>query len=162
MDKKYPYLRRTIFDFWNWPEGIDENPNLRDHIRVDEAAGRKNGKYPLLYRLDPGENVLIGIGVVFGLPSTMFQWVTPRSGLSTKHNITLGNAPGTLDPDFRGEAGAIVKNTGNEPFFLSRGMRIAQIIFAPMFIPTLAQKEKFEDLSATEREAGGFGSTGLS
>ena len=83
--------------------------------------------------------------------------VRPRSGLALKHGITLPNSPGTIDPDYRGELRVIMHNLGSEPVTLERGERIAQLVFARFEAPEI---EEVEELSATERGKGGFGSTG--
>ena len=82
----------------------------------------------------------------------------PRSGLAARHGITLVNAPGTIDADYRGEIGAIMINHGNQPFRVERGMRIAQLVVAPI---SRVVWEETDELSGTERGSGGFGSTGV-
>lgn len=91
------------------------------------------------------------------LPSGMEAQVRPRSGLALRHAITIPNAPGTIDPDFRGEVKVILLNLGGEPFRIEPGDRIAQLVFARFDAPTLAWSEA---LTSTDRGAGGFGSTG--
>jgi dUTP pyrophosphatase len=90
----------------------------------------------------------------------MMIWLTPRSGLSMRR-LTLTNAPGTIDPDYRGEAGALLVNESGDDFVLQHHTRIAQVIFCPVFLPELAIKETVDDLEKTQRAGGGFGSTGL-
>ncbi|MCH7604564.1 dUTP diphosphatase, partial [Patescibacteria group bacterium] len=85
----------------------------------------------------------------------------PRSGLASRHGITLSNTPGTADPDYRGEVGAILFNHSQKSFYLKQGMRIAQIIFQKAIIPEIQQVKEYSQLSNTKRGAGGFGSTGL-
>lgn len=143
-------LRKTLFDFLKLPE----DPRVLAHVQTlpcDE----------LVYRLGPGESVLVGIGFATAMPQGMLYWVAPRSGLASKYRITLANAPGTVDPDYRGEAGVIVVNEGSEPFVLRQGMRIAQVIFQWAILPKLMLVASHQDLDATIRGAGGFGSTGL-
>ncbi len=121
----------------------------------------KNTREPideLPFVLEPGESVLTGIGVRFAIPWPIQCEVRPRSGLASKHNIELSNSPGTIDPDFRGEAGILLRNRGKIPFTLEKEMRIAQLIFSEAQIPVL---ETVEELPETLRGSGGFGSTGL-
>lgn len=149
MDPKNEVLRKTLFDFREIP--------------VDQKVGRHVRKVgdKLVYRMDPGESVLVGIGFVTEMPFPLFYWVAPRSGLASRWGITVTNAPGTVDPDYRGEAGVLVYNRNTTPFDLEQNMRIAQIIFQEAVIPEIIQVRAFTDLDATPRGAGGFGSTGL-
>ena len=87
----------------------------------------------------------------------MEMQVRPRSGLALKHGITLPNAPGTIDPDYRGELKVIMQNGGGEPVVIARGERIAQLVFAAFETPALVEAA---ELGSTVRGAGGFGSTG--
>lgn len=152
MDEKIPTLRKTLFDF----NTIPKNEQVGRHIK--ETINKEGGE--LVYRMDPGESVLVGIGVIFEMPFPMFFWVAPRSGLSSKHGITVTNAPGTVDPDYRGEAGVLVYNRNNHCFDLTHNMRIAQIIFQYAIIPEITQVKEYADLSDTRRGSGGFGHTG--
>lgn len=108
--------------------------------------------------IEPGGSVLIGIGVQMALPWPFQCEVRPRSGLASKHDIELSNSPGTIDPDFRGEAGVLLRNRGSKPFVIEKGMRVAQLIFSEVAVPIL---EEVKELPTTRRGAGGFGSTGL-
>ncbi len=108
--------------------------------------------------LQPGERKLIPTGVAMAIPQGFEGQVRPRSGLAIKHGITLVNAPGTIDSDYRGEVQIIMMNQGSEPFEVTHGMRIAQIIFARY---STAAVEEVEDLDETVRGGGGFGHTGL-
>lgn len=107
--------------------------------------------------LRPGERKLIPTGLTIALPDGHEAQVRPRSGLALKHGVTVANAPGTIDADYRGEVGVILINLGQEPFVIERGMRIAQMIIAPY---TRATFLEVAELPASERGAGGFGSTG--
>ena len=107
--------------------------------------------------LAPGERRAVGTGLAFELPHGMEMQVRPRSGLALKHGITLPNAPGTIDSDYRGELKVILQNGGSEPVTIARGERIAQLVFARYEAPAI---EEAEGLGASERGAGGFGSTG--
>jgi len=91
------------------------------------------------------------------LPEGVECQVRPRSGLALKHGVTLPNSPGTIDPDYRGELRVIMQNLGAEPVTLSRGERIAQLVFARFEAPTVVE---VDTLSETERGEHGFGSTG--
>jgi len=105
----------------------------------------------------PGGRALVPTGLCIALPEGYEMQVRPRSGLALKHGITLPNAPGTVDEDYRGEVGVILLNTGSEPFEIARGDRIAQAVFAPV---TRAEWEEVVVLPETQRGTGGFGSTG--
>ena len=111
---------------------------------------------PLL--LPPGGRALVPTGIALALPPGFEAQVRPRSGLALKHGVTVLNSPGTIDADYRGEVGVILANLGAEPVTVTRGMRIAQMVVAPH--ATVAWEER-DGLEATERGAGGFGSTGL-
>jgi len=108
--------------------------------------------------LAPGERRLIPTGIAISLPGGTEAQVRPRSGLALKHGITCLNSPGTIDADYRGEVGIILINLGQEPFTVSRGMRIAQLVIAAL---RRAAWQEVEDLDESARGAGGFGSTGL-
>ena len=109
--------------------------------------------------IPPGGRALIPTGLAIALPEGFELQIRPRSGLALRHGITLPNSPGTIDADYRGELGVILLNTGAEAFTVTRGMRIAQAVLAPVtrlaWVPVAA-------LEDTARGAGGFGSTGLS
>ena len=105
----------------------------------------------------PGARCLIPTGLVIALPPSHEAQIRPRSGLALRNGISLVNSPGTIDPDYRGEVGVIVINHGDEPFTVTRGMRIAQMVVAPV---TQAVWDEVSELAETERGAGGFGSTG--
>lgn len=107
--------------------------------------------------LKPGERKLIPTGLALGLPANYEAQVRPRSGLAIKNGITVLNTPGTIDADYRGEIQVILVNLGTEDFTITRGMRIAQMIIAPV---TQGQWNVVETLNETARGEGGFGSTG--
>ncbi len=100
---------------------------------------------------------VVGTGLYIELPEGFEAQVRPRSGLALKHGVTVLNAPGTIDSDYRGEIRVILANLGEEDFVVEPGDRIAQIVFAPV---TKAELEPADELSETERAGGGFGSTG--
>ena len=107
--------------------------------------------------LQPGSTFLVPTGLRFAIPEGYEIQVRPRSGLAFKHGITVLNSPGTIDCDYRGELGVILINHGKEPFTITPGMRIAQIVLAPV---CRAAFTKEETLVATTRGEGGFGHTG--
>ena len=106
----------------------------------------------------PGDIALIPTGLKVAIPRGYEVQVRARSGLARRHGITVVNGPGTIDSDYRGEVGVILGNIGREPFTVSRGMRIAQLVCAPIVHARIVEVEAVD---ATERGAGGFGSTGL-
>jgi len=108
-------------------------------------------------RIEPGKRMLIPTGLAMALPAGFEAQVRPRSGLALKHGVSVLNAPGTIDADYRGEVGVILINHGPEPFVVTRGMRIAQIVVAPVW---RARFTTVGELSETGRATGGFGSTG--
>jgi dUTP pyrophosphatase len=97
-------------------------------------------------------------GIALALPRATEAQVRPRSGLAARHGLTVLNAPGTIDADYRGEVQVLLVNHGAEPFAVSRGMRIAQMIIAPV---ARAALHEVVDLDETPRGTGGFGSTGV-
>ena len=107
--------------------------------------------------LGPGERRAIPTGLKFAVPGGFEMQVRPRSGLAINEGLTAINAPGTVDSDYRGEVMVLLVNLGQEPVVVTRGMRIAQLVFAPATPATL---ERRESLDGTERGEGGFGSTG--
>jgi dUTP pyrophosphatase len=116
------------------------------------AAVRDNVVLPPLGR------AIIPTGLQIALPAGFEAQVRPRSGLAAKHGVTVANAPGTIDADYRGEVGVILINLSAEPFTVTRGMRIAQMVIARH---EQAQWREVETLSETARGEGGFGSTGV-
>lgn len=107
--------------------------------------------------LDPGARCLVPTGLCFEIPQGFEVQVRPRSGLALKHGITLVNAPGTIDCDYRGEVGILLLNTGSEPFEITHGSRIAQIVVAPVIQAGFVLAD---DIGETARGTRGFGSTG--
>lgn len=106
----------------------------------------------------PGDSVLIPTGLKMEIPQGYEIQVRPRSGLALKHQVTVLNTPGTIDADYRGEVGVILINHGKNPFVITRGMRIAQAVLAPVLKAVFVAKEYA--LSMTSRGEGGFGSSG--
>lgn len=107
--------------------------------------------------LKPRQSALIPTGLVIELPSGFEAQVRPRSGLALKHGVTVLNAPGTVDADYRGEVQVLLINHGTEPFTVVRGMRIAQLVVAPVVQAAPIERAA---ISETKRGRGGFGSTG--
>jgi dUTP pyrophosphatase len=105
----------------------------------------------------PGARALVPTGIAIALPQASEAQVRPRSGLAAKHGITVLNAPGTIDADYRGEIGVLLINHGADAFQVTRGMRIAQLVIAPVARATLHETKQLDD---TVRGAGGYGSTG--
>jgi dUTP pyrophosphatase len=109
------------------------------------------------FELAPGSRALVPTGLALEIPPGFEGQVRPRSGLAAKHGITVLNAPGTIDSDYRGEVRVCLVNLSGEPFAGARGERIAQLVIAPV---VQAQLTEVGELAASERGAGGFGSTG--
>ena len=108
--------------------------------------------------LKPGARDLVPTGFAMAIPPGFEAQIRPRSGLALKHGLSLVNAPGTIDSDYRGEIKIILINQGDEDFKVSRGMRIAQMVIAPVLQVAI---EPVTSLDDTARGAGGFGSTGV-
>ncbi|MBZ0162607.1 MAG: dUTP diphosphatase [Notoacmeibacter sp.] len=106
----------------------------------------------------PGRRQLVPTGFVFEIPHGFEGQVRPRSGLAFKHGITCLNTPGTIDSDYRGEVKVLLVNLGDEDFEITRSMRIAQMVIAPVVQAAIEERDL---ASATARGAGGFGSTGV-
>ena len=107
--------------------------------------------------LEPGDIRLVTTGLYVAVPPGYEVQVRPRSGLALKHGLTVVNAPGTIDADYRGEVGVIVGNIGREPFTITRGMRIAQLVVAAV---ARADVQQVDELPETDRGEGGFGHSG--
>lgn len=124
----------------------------------EEAAGadlRAHLDEPLT--LEPGQRVIVPTGIRIEIPAGYEGQVRPRSGLAAKFGVTLVNAPGTIDSDYRGEVGVILINLGTEAYRIEPGERIAQLVIAPVTRVVFAREESLAD---TSRGEGGFGSTG--
>lgn len=110
------------------------------------------------YELPPGDRQLIQTGIAIELPPHTEAQIRPRSGLALNHGITILNSPGTIDAGYRGEIGVIVINHSPIPFTVTAGMKIAQMVIAPVL---QVEVERVDALSASQRGKKGFGSTGL-
>jgi len=108
----------------------------------------------------PGERVLVPTGLIVAIPEGHEGQVRPRSGLALNHGLTVLNAPGTIDSDYRGELKVLLINHGGEPVTISRGMRVAQLVVSPFVHTEIVEVTASHELGDTERGAGGFGSTG--
>lgn len=127
---------------------------------TDGAAGLDlRAAIVLPVTLAPGERVLVPTGLAMQLPQGFEGQVRPRSGLALRHGVTVLNAPGTVDSDYRGEVSVVLINHGNEPFTVTRGDRIAQLVVAPVSHVRLSEVAVLDE---TARGAGGYGSTGIS
>ena len=107
--------------------------------------------------IQPGESKLIGTGIMIELPENTEAQIRPRSGLALKNQITVLNSPGTIDYGYRGQVGVILINHGTKPFTVESGMKIAQMVIAPVMSVKIVDTK---DLTETKRGEGGFGSTG--
>jgi len=108
--------------------------------------------------LQPGDSTIVPTGLKIALPPGYEAQVRPRSGLAAKNGVTVLNSPGTVDSDYRGEVGVILINHGRAPFVIERGMRIAQMVLAPVLHIAWAETDTLDE---TARGGGGFGSTGV-
>lgn len=127
-----------------------------DHAAGLDLLAAVPGDRPLV--LAPGRHALVPTGIRLALPWGFEAQVRPRSGLALRHAVTVLNSPGTIDADYRGEVGVILVNHGGVPFTVTRGMRIAQLVVAP--VARLRWREAALDATATGRGGSGFGSTG--
>ncbi len=142
-----------------WLEGADQSLGL-PRYETPGAAGadlRANLQGRGEVTLDPGGRALIPTGLSLAIPLGYEVQIRPRSGLALKHGITLPNAPGTIDSDYRGPLGVIVQNGGGGPFTIPHGMRIAQMVIAPVVQASFVAAAELDE---TARGQGGFGSTG--
>lgn len=126
-----------------------------DAAGFDLAAAIPEGEIMVLMA---GARMIVPTGLVFELQRGFEAQVRPRSGLALKHGVTVLNSPGTIDADYRGEVKVILANTGKIPFEITRGMRIAQCVIAPVVQARILEVEETEE---TARGEGGFGSTGV-
>ncbi len=146
-----------------WDEGADQGLGLPSYETAGAAGADLRANFPKDMRdgvvLNPGERSLVPTGLRLAVPDGYEVQIRPRSGLALKHGITLPNSPGTIDSDYRGPLGVIVMNAGSEPFHVTHGARIAQMVVAPVM---QADFELCTTLDGTDRGTGGFGSTGIS
>ena len=141
-----------------WIEGHDQDLGLPTYATTGAAGAdiRANFLDRQSVTLAAGARALITTGLRMAIPYGFEVQIRPRSGLALKHGITLPNSPGTIDSDYRGPLGVILQNGGDEPFEITHGMRIAQMVVAPV----VQAQFSLGPLDETERGTGGFGSTG--
>jgi dUTP pyrophosphatase len=144
---------------FQWIEGADQSLGLPTYETAGAAGAdlRANFADPQAMTLAPGARALVPTGLRMAIPAGYEVQIRPRSGLALKHGVTLLNTPGTIDSDYRGPLGVIMVNLGDAPFEVTHGMRIAQMVVAPV---VQAGFETVARLDETARGAGGFGSTG--
>ena len=144
-----------------WDAGADRSLGLPFYASAGAAGAdlRANFADQTPVTVEPGARALVPTGLRLAIPEGFEVQLRPRSGLALKHGITLPNTPGTIDSDYRGPLGVIVMNAGQEPFEITHGMRIAQMVVAPVVQASFAEVTA---LDTTMRGAGGFGSTGRS
>ena len=144
-----------------WDDDADRSVGLPRYESAGAAGADLRVNFPDrgTVHLAAGERVLVPTGLRLAIPAGYEVQLRPRSGLALKHGITLPNSPGTIDSDYRGPLGVIVMNAGREAFAIEHGMRIAQMVVAPV---VQASFDLVESLDETVRGAGGFGSTGAS
>lgn len=141
-----------------WEDGADRSIGLPSYASAGAAGADIRAHLPEgAVTLAPGERALIPTGLRMAIPDGYEVQLRPRSGLALKHGITLPNTPGTIDADYRGPLGVIVMNAGDAPFTIDHGMRIAQMVVAPVITAQFVQVDALDD---TARGEGGFGSTG--
>lgn len=136
--------------------GLDLPRRETDHAAGLDLIAANETDTPII--LKPMDRVLVPTGLLLQIPPGFEGQVRPRSGLAFRHGVTVANAPGTIDADYRGEVKVLLINLGTEPFAVTRGMRIAQLVIAPV---TFAALRDVESLDETSRGDGGFGSTGI-
>lgn len=142
-----------------WADGADQSLGLPAYETAGAAGAdvRANFADRSTVTLVAGARVLIPTGLRMAIPAGFEVQIRPRSGLALKHGISMVNAPGTIDSDYRGPVGVILINHGDAPFDVTHGMRIAQLVAAPV---TQAEFVMVDTLDETARGAAGFGSTG--
>lgn len=145
-----------------WEDEADRALGLPAYASDGAAGADLRANFPAMQRdtgitLQPGARSLVPTGLRLAIPAGYEVQLRPRSGLALKHGLTFPNSPGTIDSDYRGPLGVIVMNAGDQLFHIDHGMRIAQMIVAPVIRATFGL---VEGLDETARGGGGFGSTG--
>ncbi|MFT4743441.1 MAG: dUTP pyrophosphatase [Yoonia sp.] len=143
-----------------WADGADQTIGLPTYETSGAAGADLRANFPdgQAVTLEVGARGLIPTGLRMAIPDGFEVQIRPRSGLALKHGISMVNAPGTIDSDYRGSVGVILINHGTAPFGVTHGMRIAQMVMAPVI---QAEFEVVDTLDDTTRGADGFGSTGV-
>lgn len=137
---------------------LENNPDLPLPARHSTgSAGFDVASAEPNFVLGVGERRAVGTGFAFEIPMGIEMQVRPRSGLALRHGITVPNAPGTIDSDYRGELKIILQNGGEDEVTICRGERVAQLVFAAFLAPALVESDT---LAESSRGSGGFGSTG--
>ena len=139
-----------------WDEGADRGLGLPAYVTAGAAGADLRANFADRRGLDiaPGARALIPTGLRLAIPAGYEVQLRPRSGLALKHGVTLPNAPGTIDSDYRGPLGVILMNAGDAPFHVAHGDRIAQMVVAPV---VMARFSLVDQLDGTDRGSGGFG-----
>ncbi len=141
-----------------WAENADPLVGLPTYETLGAAGADLRANIPQgAVTILPGARILVPTGLRMAIPVGFEVQLRPRSGLALKHGITLPNSPGTIDSDYRGDVGVIMLNAGSEPFEVTHGMRIAQMVVAPVIRADFVVVDTLDD---TTRGANGFGSTG--
>lgn len=140
-----------------WINYIVNHDDLLPHYQTGNSAGCDLHAVEDL-EIKSGSRALVGTGLKLEIPEGFCGQVCPRSGLALKYGITVLNAPGIIDSDYRGEIKVILYNTSQETFYVKRGDRIAQLLFVPFYQGVF---RKSESLESSQRGEGGFGSTGV-
>lgn len=143
----------------NWVDTADREVALPRYETTGAAGADLRANLPDrgTVEIQPGARALVPTGLRMAIPEGYEVQVRPRSGLALKQGVTVANAPGTIDSDYRGEVGVILINLGDEPFVVGHGDRIAQMVVAPVVQAGFTVVDSLDD---TARGAGGFGSTG--
>lgn len=140
------------------PVGIEVMPGGQKPTRATSGASGFDLRASAGGSIPPGGRMLVPTGIRLAIPPSYEVQIRSRSGLAIKHGVVVGNSPGTIDSDYRGEIKVILFNTGENPFLFEAGDRIAQMVVCPVYMSELAEDPSF--FTATERGEGGFGSTG--
>tara|TARA_R110000851_G_scaffold159212_2_gene302454 strand:- start:94910 stop:95377 length:468 start_codon:yes stop_codon:yes gene_type:complete len=148
-------MTRLTVNLKRLPHGADLP--LPDYATAQSAAVDLQAAIDGVQVIAPGKRAMIETGIAIALPAGFEAQVRPRSGLAAKNGVTVLNSPGTIDADYRGEIKVILINHGDAAFEIERGMRIAQLVVAPV---TQVAWQAVDDLDETARGSGGFGSTG--
>ena len=144
---------------FQWVDGADQSLGLPAYETAGAAGADLRANFPdkAAITLAPGARQLVSTGLCMAIPEGFEVQIRPRSGLALKHGVTLINTPGTIDSDYRGPLGVILVNLGRDEFEVLHGMRIAQMVVAPVL---QARFDVVTSLDETARGVGGFGSTG--
>ena len=171
-EKKKQFLIDILTQSANLTMDIAENP--RDRIEVKIYKLNPDAQLPIYAhptdagadicaieetKLEAGETKIVKTGLAVAIPAGYEIQVRPRSGLSLKSGLRIANSPGTIDSEYRGEIGIIMTNTGDIPYVIDKGMKIAQLVIAPVPMIKWNEVESDADLGETNRGTGGFGST---